>query len=111
MLNAPATSLGIHCEQPVEGRRVTTLKSTAIEGSSEVKRHPLRLAAALAGAGAAVVMGALSVAATPAQANPVAPQHFGGPVNTSIYSPTATLGVPTLSSSAADTPSPMNAAG
>ena len=110
MLNAPATSLGIHCEQPIARRRASTLKSTVIEGSSEVKTHPLRIAAAATGAAAAVAMGALSVAATPAQANPVAPQHFGGPVYTSIYSPTATLGVPTLSSSPPATPSPLNAA-
>jgi hypothetical protein len=74
-----------------------------------VNRKTFRIAAAIAGAGAAATMGALSVAgaATPT----VAPQHFGGPVYTSIYSPTATLGVPTLSSSAADTPTPMSAPG
>jgi hypothetical protein len=86
------------------------VKSLAIEGFSEVKRHTFRIAAALAGVGATVAMGALSVAAaaTPAQANTVAPQHFGGPVYTSIYSPTATLGMPTLSSSPADTPTPLS---
>jgi hypothetical protein len=58
-------------------------------------------------------MGTLSVAAgaTQAQANTVVPEHFGGPVYTSIYSPTATLGMPTLSSSSTDTPIPMSAPG
>ncbi len=78
-----------------------------------MKKYTFRIAAALAGASAAVVMGALSVAAgaTQAQANPVIPQHFGGPVNTSIYSPTATLDMPTLSRSSADAPTPMSAPG
>jgi hypothetical protein len=69
--------------------------------------------AALAGAGAILAMGALSIAtaATPAQANTVNPQHFGGPVDTSIYAPTATLSMPTLSTSPTDTPEPMSAAG
>jgi hypothetical protein len=78
-----------------------------------VKKHTFRVAAALAGATAVVVMGALSIAAgaTQAQANTVVPEHFGGPVYTSIYSPTATLGMPTVSSSSTDTPIPMNAPG
>ena len=65
-----------------------------------MKKHTFRVAAALAGASAAVAMGALSVAAgvTQVQANGVIPEHYGGPVYTSIYSPTATLGVPTPSS-------------
>jgi len=76
-----------------------------------VKKYMFRVAAALTGASALVAMGALSVdaGATRAQANTVVPEHFGGPVNTSIYSPTATLSMPTLSSSSADTPMPMNA--
>jgi hypothetical protein len=75
-----------------------------------VKKHTFRIAAALVGASAVVAMGALSVAvgATQAHANTVIPQHFGGPVNTSIYSPTATLGMP-LSSSSAATPTPLSA--
>jgi hypothetical protein len=78
-----------------------------------VKTHTFRIAAALAGGSAVVAMGALSVAAgaTQAQANTVVPEHFGGPVYTSIYSPTATLGMPTLSSSSTGTPIPMNAPG
>jgi hypothetical protein len=76
-----------------------------------VKKHTFGVAAALAGASAVVAMGALSVAAgaTQAHANTVVPEHFGGPVYTSIYSPTATLGMPTLSSSSPGTPTPMNA--
>ena len=79
----------------------------------KVKKHTFRVAAALAGASAVVAMGALSVAAdaTRAQANTVIPEHFGGPVYTSIYSPTATLGMPTLSSSSTGTPAPMSAPG
>ena len=43
-----------------------------------------------------------------AQANTV-PEHFGGPIYTSSYRPTATLGVPTRSNSV--TPMPLNASG
>jgi hypothetical protein len=77
-----------------------------------VKKYTFRIGAALAGASAVVAMGALAIAAdaTQAQANTV-PEHFGGPVYTSIYSPTATLGMPTLSSSSTDTPIPMSAPG
>jgi hypothetical protein len=80
---------------------------------SDVKEHTFRVAAAVAGASAVVAMGVLSVAvrATQAQANTVIPEHFGGPVYTSIYSPTATLGMPTLSSSSTDAPTPMSAPG
>ena len=76
-------------------------------------KYTFRIAAALVGASAAVAMGALSVAAgaMQVQANPVIPQHFGGPVNTSVYSPTATLSMPTLSSSSTDAPTPMSAPG
>jgi hypothetical protein len=78
-----------------------------------VKKNTFRVAAAVAGAGAVVAMGVLSVAtgATQAQANTVIPEHFGGPVYTSIYSPTATLGMPTLSSSSTGAPAPMSAPG
>jgi hypothetical protein len=78
-----------------------------------VKKHTFRVAAAVAGAGAVVAMGVLSVAAgaTQAHANTVIPEHFGGPVYTSIYSPTATLGMPTLSSSSTGAPTPMSAPG
>jgi hypothetical protein len=78
-----------------------------------MKKNTFRIAAALAGASSVVAMGALCVAvgATEARANAVIPQHFGGPVDTSIYSPTATLGMPTLSSSSPDTPTPVSAPG
>jgi hypothetical protein len=78
-----------------------------------VKKRTFRIAAALVGANAFVAMGALSVAegATQAHANTVIPEHFGGPVNTSIYSPTATLGMPTLSSLSVASPTPMSAPG
>jgi hypothetical protein len=75
------------------------------------KKYTFRVAAAVPGASAVVAMGALSVAAgtKQAQANTVVPEHFGGPVYTSIYSPTATLGMPTLSSSSVESPTPMSA--
>jgi hypothetical protein len=78
-----------------------------------VKKYRFRVAAAVAGVSAVVAMGALSVAAGTAQAraNTVVPQHFGGPVYTSIYSPTATLGMPTLSSSSTVARAPMSAPG
>lgn len=72
-----------------------------------MKSQTFRVVAALAGASAIVTMGALSVAAgtTQAQVNSVIPEHFGGTVNTSIYSPSATLGMPTpsISSTGAST--------
>ena len=78
-----------------------------------VKQSTFRVGAAVAGVCAVVAMGAMSVAAgaTQAKANTVIPEHFGGPVYTSVYNPTATLGMPTLSSSSTDTPAPMNAPG
>ena len=78
-----------------------------------MNRHRIRVIAALVGASAIMAMGTLSVAtaATPAQENTVVPQHFGGPVYTSIYSPTATLSMPTVSTSPTEEPSPLSAAG
>jgi hypothetical protein len=78
-----------------------------------VTTYTFRIAAALAGVSAVVAMGVLSVAvgARQAQANTAVPEHFGGPVYTSIYSPTATLGMPTRSSSSTDAQIPMNATG
>jgi hypothetical protein len=70
-----------------------------------VKKHTFRIAAALVGASAVVTMGALSAAAGATQVratSTVIPEHFGGPVYTSIFSPSsATVGVPTTSTSAA----------
>ena len=78
-----------------------------------VKKRTFRGVASVVGASAAIAMAALSVAAgaSQAQVDTVIPQHFGGPVYTSIYSPTATLGMPTLSSSSTDTPKELNAPG
>jgi len=74
-----------------------------------MNKHTLRIAAVLVGASAAVVMGALSAGATQAQPNTAVPEHFGGPVDTTVYNPPATLGMPTQSSSATDSPAPMGA--
>lgn len=69
-----------------------------------MQKHTFRVAAALVGASAVVTMGALSAAAGATQARAtttVIPEHFGGPVYTSIYSPSsATVGVPTSTSAA-----------
>jgi len=78
-----------------------------------VKKHTLRVAAAIAGASAFVAMGALSVAAgvTQAQANTVIPQGYEWPVTTSVYRPPATLAMTTQSSPSTATPAPMGAHG
>jgi hypothetical protein len=97
-------------------RCAATLKLPAISwigGYLEVKKHKLRVGAALAGASAVIAMGALSVAqgVVQTQANNVLPTHFGGPVDTTVYTPTATLGMPTSSSPSAGAPAPMSAPG
>ena len=74
-----------------------------------MKKDTFRTAAAVAGASAVVAMGALAVLSGASQANAVVPEHFGGPVYTSIYNPAVTLGMPTLSSSSTDAPTAMNA--
>jgi hypothetical protein len=70
-----------------------------------VKKHTFRVAAALVGASAVITMGVLSAAAGATQVgatSTVVPEHFGGPVNTSVFSPSsATVGVPTSTSAAA----------
>ena len=71
--------------------------------------HIFRVVAAFVGAVAFVVAALFVATDTQAQAKTAIPEHFGGPVYTSIYSPTATLGMPTLASSAADAPTPLNA--
>jgi hypothetical protein len=70
--------------------------------------NKFRAAAAVIGAGALITMGTMTVArpSTQPSASPVAPQHFGGPVNTSIDNPPADLGVPT---STPPTAAPLNA--
>jgi hypothetical protein len=74
-----------------------------------MNKHTLRIAAVLIGASAAVALGALSAGASQAQPNNAVPEHFGGPVDTTVYNPPATLGMPTQSSSPTDSPAPMNA--
>jgi hypothetical protein len=74
-----------------------------------MNKHTFRLAAVVVGASAAVVMGALSAGATQAQPNTAVPEHFGGPVDTTVYNPPASLGMPTLSTSSTASPAPMGA--
>jgi hypothetical protein len=62
-----------------------------------VKSNKFKLVSAAVGATAVVAMGTLTAGVTQADAGLVAPQHFGGPVNTSIYAPTASLGMPLTS--------------
>ena len=78
-----------------------------------MKKHSLRVAAAIAGASAFVAMGALSVAAgvTQAQANTVIREGYDWPVTTSVYRPPATLAMTTQSSPSTATPAPMGAHG
>jgi hypothetical protein len=66
-----------------------------------MKLNRFRTVSAVVGAGAAIALGALSAAlpATQTDAGATLPQHFGGPVNTSIDNPPAHLGVPTSTSS------------
>jgi len=74
-----------------------------------LRAHIFRVVAAFVGAIAFVVAALFVATDTQAQAKTAIPEHFGGPVYNSIYSPTATLGMPTLASSAAHTPTPLNA--
>ena len=65
-----------------------------------MKLNKFRTATAVVGAGAVIAMGALTAVLphTQADAGPVFPQHFCGPVNTSIDNPPAVLGIPTSTS-------------
>jgi hypothetical protein len=56
---------------------------------------------AAVGAGALITMGTCTavLGTTQAIAGAVVPEHFGGPVNTSIDDPPADLGIPTSSPS------------
>jgi hypothetical protein len=74
----------------------------------DMKLNRFRTVSAVVGAGAVLALGALSAAlpATQAHAGSTLPQHFGGPVNTSIDNPPADLGVPTVATSAN---APLNA--
>ena len=56
---------------------------------------------AAVGASALIAMGACTtvLGTTPASAGAAVPEHFGGPVNTSILDPPADIGIPTSSAS------------
>jgi hypothetical protein len=75
--------------------------------------HTFRVVAAAVGASAVAGMALLCGLSDGgrAQSAAVVPEHFGGPVATSIYNPAATLSMPTLSSSPTDTPAPTNTTG
>jgi hypothetical protein len=66
-----------------------------------VKFNRLRLMSAAVGTGALITMGSCTAAlgTTQAIAGAVVPEHFGGPVNTSIDDPPADIGIPTASPS------------
>jgi hypothetical protein len=69
-----------------------------------------RVTVAFVGASAFIAVALFVATDTQTQAKTAIPQHFGGPVCTSIYSPTATLGMPALVSSSAEMSTPLNAA-
>jgi hypothetical protein len=72
-----------------------------------VKSIKFKLVSAAVSASAVVAMGTLTAGVTHAAAGPGVPQHYGDPVNTSIYAPTAALGMPLMSVSS---PAPDGAA-
>ncbi len=76
-----------------------------------MKSNTVKVVSAAVAAGALVAMGTLTVRVSAVQAaeDPAVPQHFGGPVNTSIFAPTASLGMPMTS--APNPPSPTDVAG
>jgi hypothetical protein len=65
-----------------------------------VNKHTFRVAAAIVGAGAFVAMGAMSVAAgvSQAQGSMIIPASHSATMNTTVYTYSATLGVPTQTS-------------
>jgi hypothetical protein len=78
---------------------------------SVLKSNTVKVVSAVVAVGAVVAMGTLTVRVGAVQAaqDPAAvPQHFGGPVNTSIFAPTASLGMPMTSAS---NPQPTSAPG
>jgi hypothetical protein len=81
------------------------------QSGSVLKSNTVKVVSAVVAAGAVVAMGTLTVRVGAAQAaqDPGVPQHFGGPVNTSIFAPTASLGMPMTS--AANSPSAASASG
>jgi hypothetical protein len=66
-----------------------------------VKFNRMRLMSAVLGASALIAMGAYTAAlgTTHAIAGAAVPEHFGGPVNTTIVDPPADIGIPTSSPS------------
>jgi hypothetical protein len=62
-----------------------------------VKFNKSRLVSAAVGVSAVVALGALTAGVTHAAASPAVPQHYGGTVNTTVYAPTASLGMPLTS--------------
>jgi hypothetical protein len=64
---------------------------------SVVKFNNFKLVSATVGAGAVVALGTLTAAVTHAAVGPALPQHYGGTVNTTVYTPTASLGMPLTS--------------
>jgi hypothetical protein len=65
-----------------------------------MRLNRFRTVSAVVGTAAVIAMGALSapLPATQTHAGQILPQHFGGPVNTSIDNPPAVLGIPTSTS-------------
>jgi hypothetical protein len=62
-----------------------------------LKFNKFKLVSATVGASAIVAMATLTAGVTHAAADPVVPQHYGGTVNTTVYAPTASLGMPLTS--------------
>jgi hypothetical protein len=70
-----------------------------------------RVAAAAVGATALAGMVVISAFSDGprVQSAAVVPEHFGGPVDTSIYNPAATLSIPTVSTSETSAPTALSA--
>jgi hypothetical protein len=62
-----------------------------------VKFNKFKLVSSAFGASAVVAVGTLTAGVTHAAACPAVPQHYGGTVNTTVYAPTASLGMPLTS--------------
>ena len=62
-----------------------------------VKFNKFKLVSSAVGVSAVVAMGTLTAGVTHAAAGPAVPQHYGGTVNTTVYAPTASLGMPLTS--------------
>jgi hypothetical protein len=62
-----------------------------------LKFDKFKLVSVTVGASAVIALATLTASVTQAAAGPAVPRHYGGPVNTSIYAPTAQLGMPVTS--------------